>query len=177
MHTHGCVVLGFKTMMSKMLAIGLTLCLGVVPVLPKDNDIAVPPGNWCAVEHLPQGTKISVHMTFGDRIDGRFLSLDVESIRLTSDGQDRIYPRRDVAEIWQLRVPDKKLNGILVGMGAGATAGIIAAYAVETGGGNRWRQEDAPGPYFLLAGLGLGALLGGIVDASIRGDQLLYRAR
>ena len=40
---------------------------------------------------------------------------------------------------------------------------------------SKWDQEDAPGPYFVLAGLGLGALIGGTTDALIKGNKLLYR--
>jgi len=171
------LMFAFDGFAGKIFAVCLVFCLSVIPAFPKDNANVVPPGNWGAVEYLPRGTKISVRMIFGDRMDGKFLNLDAESIRLEIDGKDRNYPRTDVREIWQLRVPDRKLNGALIGMGTGAAAGIIAAYAVNTGGGSRWRQEDAPGPYFLLAGLGLGALVGTLVDVSIKSDRLLYRTR
>jgi hypothetical protein len=177
MHACFVVVLGFKSIVKKMLAVYLALCLSVIPALSKDKADVIPPGNWGVLESLMPGTKISVRMTFGDRIDGKFLGLNAQSIRLTMDEKERIYPRSDVAEVWQLRAPDRKLNGTLIGMGSGAAAGIIATYAVDTGGGDRWTQEDAPGPYLLLAGFGLGALVGAIIDASIKGDKRLYRAQ
>lgn len=131
----------------------------------------VPLGNWEVVESLAQGTEISVLMTFGDRMDGRFLSLDAESIRLAINGKDRIYPRRDVAEVWQLRMPDRKLNGALIGMGAGALAGVIGAVASDA----QFEGEDKWGVLFVIAGIGLGALAGAVVDATIKGNRLIYR--
>jgi hypothetical protein len=73
-------------------------------------------------------------------------------------------------------VKDKKLNGILIGMGAGAGAGVIAATAwAGNEASNAWSGEDAIGPALVLAGLGLGALIGGTTDAVMKGSKLLYR--
>ncbi len=171
MHTRCVVVLGFKCIVKKMFAVCLALCLSAIPALSGEDEKVVPPGNCGAVESLTQGKEISVRTTFGDRMDGRFLSLDAESIRLTFDGKERTYPRGDVAEVWQLRVPDRKLNGALIGMGAGAIAGIIGAAASDAPFGG----EDAWGVLFVGVGMGLGAVAGAVVDATIKGDRLLYR--
>ena len=159
--------------MKEFIAFCLISCLSVIPALPKDNANVVPPGNWGAVENLPQGTNISVRMTFEDRIDGKFAGLDDDSIRLFVDEKERIYPRNDVAEVWQLRVPDRKRNGTLIGMGAVAVAGIIGAVAYNA----TWKGEDALGLVVVLGSTDLGATVGAIVDAAIKGDKLLYRTR
>jgi len=177
-----CVLLfAFNGFAGKVFAIFLVLCLSVIPAFPKDTANVVPPGNWGAVEYLPQGTKISVRMTFGDRMDGRFLGLDSENIRLAIDEKDRIYPRNDVAEVWRLRVPDRKLNGTLIGLGVGAAGGIASIVILanaKTNGPVYWDEEAGA---FLVAGAlvgaGIGALVGAIVDASIKEDKLIYRAR
>ncbi len=91
------------------------------------------------------------------------------------DKKERIYPRSGVAEVWQSSVPDRKINGILFGMAGGVAAALIATAGISSGGGSKWDQEDAPGPYFVLAGLGIGALIGGTMDALIKGNKLLYR--
>ena len=159
---------------NKALAATLALWLGAVPVFPKDKLDLVPPGNWGAVEILEEGTPVSIRMVSGDKMDGKFLDLDSDAIHVIIDDQERVFPRSGVAEIWQLRVPDGKLNGVLIGMGAGLAAGIIAASAggaLNTGdtAGRQW------GAGLILAGIGLGAVLGAVTDASIKGKRLLYR--
>jgi hypothetical protein len=167
------LVFGFKKVLKKALMIYLALSLGVIPVLPSDSADIIPPGNWGAVESLTQGTEISVRMTSGDKMDGKYLGLDAEGIRLTMDNQERIFPRSAVTHVWQLRVKDKKLNGALIGMGLGAVAGGAIGAAAKAG----FSGEDALGGAFVLAGIGLGAIIGVTVDALIKGNKLIYRAR
>jgi hypothetical protein len=171
MHVLSVLMSAFNEFAKKTLAWFLVLSLSTISAFPKNNLSAVPPSNWGAVESLTQGTEISVRMNSGDRMDGRFLSLDAESIHLTFDGKDRIYPRREVAEVWQLRVPDRKLNGALIGMGAGTLAGVIGAVASDAS----FEGEDKWGVLIVLVGIGLGAAAGAVVDATIKGDRLLYR--
>jgi len=163
--------LEIRTLLRKTLVMGLVVCLGVVSALPKDNLSAIPPGNWGLVGSLEKGTSISVRMTSGDRIDGKFIALDPDSVRLTMDRQERVYPRSGIAQVWQLRVADPKLNGTLIGMGAGAAAGIIGAVSSNAPFGG----EDAWGAGFVMAGIGIGAALGLMTDAMIKGDKLIYR--
>ena len=165
------LVFGFKKVLKKAIMIYLALSLGVIPILPRDGAGIIPPGNWGAVESLTQGTEISVRMTSGDKMDGKFLSLDNESIRLTIDNQERIYPRNSIAEVYQLRVPDPKLNGALIGMGAGALVGVIGAVASDA----PVSGEDKWGVLLVAAGIGLGAVIGTTTDAMIKGNRLLYR--
>jgi hypothetical protein len=169
-------VFGSLRKAAKTVAICLSLSMGAVPALPKGIVDFVPLGNWAVVESLAEGSSISVRMTSGDKMEGKFLGLDADCIRLKMDNQDRIFPRAGVAEVRQLGVKDKKLNGILIGMGAGAGAGVIAATAwAGNEASNAWSGEDAIGPALVLAGLGLGALIGGTTDAVMKGSKLLYR--
>jgi hypothetical protein len=141
--------------MRNLLVICLAFSLSVIPVLPKDNYDVAPPGNWGAVESLKKDSAISVRMTSGERLDGDFQKLDPDAIRLKVDKQEKILPRSVVAEIWRHRAPDRKLNGILIGMGVGTVAGIGAAKAV----GAEFRGKEAYGIMFAMAGLGFGALM------------------
>jgi hypothetical protein len=84
-----------------------------------------------------------------------------------------IQARASVTEIRQLRIPDSKLNGTLIGMGAGTVAGIIVAAAGGTlnTGDTAGRQL---GGALIMAGMGFGALFGCIADAKIKGSKLIY---
>jgi hypothetical protein len=151
----------------------LAVCLCIVSAFPNDMLDAIPRGNWGAVESLAKGTSISVTLESGDKMGGKFVGLEPDAIRLKVDRQERIYPRASVTEIRQLRVPDGKANGTLIGMGAGMVAGIIVASVsgtLRTGdrAGRQW------GTGLIMAGMGFGALFGCIADAAIKGDRLIY---
>ncbi len=161
--------------MKKVIALVLALCIGVIPVFSKESMDAIPRGNWALVQSMGTGASVSVQMSSGDRVEGHFLGLDADSIRLRVDKQERFYPRSDVAEIWQLRIPDGKTNGALYGIVAGAAAGVLAAGAtgtLEPTGDTAGRQWGAG---LIMAGIGIGALVGVLADAAIKGDKLLYR--
>jgi hypothetical protein len=168
------LILGFRRLAVKIMAVCLAICLCIVPVFSKDKVNIIPAGNWAAVQNLKTGRSVSMHMISGDRIDGEFLGLDPEAIRLKVDKQEKIFQRSSINEVWQLRAPDSKLNGTLIGMGVGTTAGIITAAASGTlkTGDTAGRQL---GGAFIMAGMGFGALFGAITDAAIKGDKLLYR--
>jgi hypothetical protein len=174
MQNHHILILGFRRFAEKIMAVSLAICLCIVPAFPKDKADIIPAGNWAAVQNLKIGKSVSLRMISGDRIDGEFLGLDPDAIRLTVDKMERIFQRSSINEVWQLRAPDRKLNGTLIGMGAGTAAGAIvagASGALKTGdsAGRAW------GGACIMAGMGLGALFGALTDAAIKGDKLLYR--
>jgi hypothetical protein len=158
-----------------ILALTFMFCIYETSAFARDRADIVPLGNWRAVEAMEKDASISVHMNSGHKIEGKFLGLDPDAIHLKIDNQERIYPRASITEVWQLRIPDRKLNGTLIGMLAGAGAGIIAAAAggfLEPTGDTAGRQI---GPGFIMAGIGIGAAIGATSDAMIRGNKLLYR--
>jgi hypothetical protein len=158
---------------NKGLALCLALCLSIASAMPKEKSSAIPPGNWGLVGSLPEAASISVRMTSGDRVDGKFVALDPESIRMTADKQERIYPRNSIAEVWELGLADSKLNGTLIGMGIGIGAGAVAAGTAGQLMSNE--GEDAWGAMMLAVGAGIGTLTGFAVDSSIKGERLIYR--
>lgn len=171
MYNRKVFVFCFRSISRKLLVASLVLCLSVIPTLSKDKLDAAPPGNWGAIESMNKDTSVSVRMTSGDRMDGKFLKIDADAIYIGVDRQVKILPRRVVAEIWQHRAPDKKLNGILIGMGTGALSGVVVGKAINA----EFQGEDAFGILLVAAGLGFGALIGGVTDAAIKSDKLLYR--
>jgi hypothetical protein len=165
------MIISLKAIGSKICSVCLVFCLSVLPSLSRDMNIVIPANNWGAVQSLQKGTSISVRMASQDRMEGDFLSLDAESIHLMMDKQERTFPRDSIVEVRQLRVPDRKLNGILIGMGTGTAAGGIAAAASHA----PFRGEDVWGVLFVAAGAGLGAVFGFTADTMIKGSKLIYR--
>jgi hypothetical protein len=145
----------------------------MISAFPKDKANAIPAANWGAVEFLEKDTFIAVHMNSGDKIEGKFLALEAESIRLYVDKRERVIPRVSITEIWQ-RMADTKLNGILIGALAGGIAGgLVAKAAGTTDTGDSGARAIGGG--IIMTGLGLGALFGGITDAAIKSNRLIYR--
>jgi hypothetical protein len=160
-----------RGLMAKITAVPIALCLCASSALPED--IPVPFGNWRAVELLEKKASISVRLNSGGRIEGEFRGLDRDAIRIQGKDQERVSPRNSVTEVWHLRIPDRKINGILIGMGAGAVAGAIAAASSGT-----FRTGDTAGRQWagglIMAGIGLGALFGVAADTLIKADRLIY---
>lgn len=156
-----------------------TFCLisicGVMPALSMNNFESVPPGNWAKVESLSQGEEVSVKMFFGDKMNGEYVSLDLDAIRLKIDGEEKVYPRKDIAEICLLNVNDSNLNGVGIGVLIGA-----AAMGIWGGIAARGVTSEAGTAALALAGAGIGGGIGGLIgyvwDNQHKGTELIYRA-
>ena len=110
-------------------------------------------------------------MLFGDKMDGEYMGLDSDIIRLKIDGEERVYPRKDIAEIRLLKINDPNQNGVGIGLAIGAATLAFVAYGA-TGG----EYYSKVGPLAAGIGAGVGALIGYLVDNSYKGSELIYRA-
>jgi hypothetical protein len=164
-------MIGLKAKIKQLSAACLVFCLSVPMVFPKEMDSVIPANNWGAVQALQPGAPISVRMTSHDRMEGDFLSLDSESIHLMMGIEERVFPRSSIIEVRQLRVPDRNLDGALIGTGIGAAFGGIGAFATNA----PFRGEDAWGALMIMTGAGIGAVIGLTADAMIKRSKLLYR--
>jgi len=143
----------------------------------------VPLGRWEKVAMLLPGTQIVVELKAGDRLEGAFQNLGPDAIVIAEPaGQERTVARSMVKSVrTAARVRDRLCNGALVGTLIGAAAGVagMVAFAnAKTNGPVYWGDEDGPGYLVgaVLVGGGIGAAMGAVVDASIRGRELLYEA-
>lgn len=154
--------------MKQFIALYLISVLGIMPAFSMSHSESVPPGNWARVESLSQNEEISVKMLFGDKMQGKYLGLDPDAIRININGQERIYPRKDVAEIHLIEIRDSNNNGSLIGLaiGAGTSAALLAA-------------GNAESKYYAITvpiWAGIGALIGYVADNLHKGSKLIYRA-
>ena len=154
--------------MKKLVAISLISVIGIMPAFSMNHAESIPPGNWAKVESLVQNQEISVKMLFGDTVQGKYLGLDSDDIRVNIDGRERVYPKKDVAEIRIIGIRDSNNNGTLIGLaiGAGASTALLAA-------------GNAEGKYYAVSvpiWAGIGALIGYVSDNLHKGSELIYRA-
>jgi hypothetical protein len=162
----------------RIIASFMLLVLGTVPLQAE-----VLPDRWEKVEQLQPGTSITIKLKTGDRLEGAFKSVSPDAVVFTEgSAQERIVPKSVVRKIeTSAKVPDRLRNGVLIGLLAGVAAGIIAmvAYANAVTNGPVYWDEDGPA-YLLgaaLVGGGIGVASGVIVDASIKGHEVLFQAR
>jgi len=144
----------------------------------------VPAGRWEKVDSLQPGTRILVKLKAGDRLEGAFTSSSADILVLSeSSGQERTFAKSMVRSVETAAgVPDRLRNGVLIGLVAGAAAGILGlvVYAnAKTNGPVYWGDEEGSG-YLIagaLVGSGIGAASGAAIDAAIRKRAVLYEAR
>jgi hypothetical protein len=162
-----------ENQMKRLIALCLVFVCGITPALSASNFDSVPPGNWGKVESLPRGTEISVKMRFGDKMNGEYMGLDADAIRLNIDKKESIYPKKDIGEVRLLNVSDSNLNGVLTGFAIGAIPPSILL-------GKYFENETGEGARGALMGIaiggGIGALIGYLWDNLDKGTELIYRA-
>ena len=160
--------------MKKSIVFCLIFIWGVIPAMSRSNFESVPPGNWAKVESLSQGVEISVKMVFGDKMEGAYISLDDEAIRIKIDGHERVYTKKDVTEIYLMKGRDSNKNGTLIGFGIGAAAsGTLSGIAIK----DETNAGGIAATALLGAGIGggIGALIGYAADSQHKGSELIYR--
>jgi len=126
-------------------------------------------GRWEKVEALKAGTEIIVKLKAGDRVEGTFIGIGNEDIRLSEVGRAEVrLPKSAVQSIeTKAKIRDNLKRGTYIGMAGGAVFGSLAGIHAPS-------QARIP---FVFLGAGLGALCGASVDASIKGHELLYKTR
>jgi hypothetical protein len=141
------------------------------------------PGRWEKVEGLQPGTAIIVTLKTGERLEGVFKSVNQVAVDVTEEGpREREIPKSFVQSIETAgKVPDRLRNGTLIGLLIGAACGIASMVTFINGKTNGPVYWDGDGAGYLigaaLAGGGIGAATGAIVDVSIKRHEVLYQAR
>lgn len=141
-------------------------------------------GRWEKIGALAPGTAIIIHLPGGERLEGTFNKIETGEILFTElNGKERRMPKSAILMIESATVvPDRLRNGILIGTLIGAAGGLasMVAYGNSTTSGSvNWGDEDAPA-YLAgaaLVGGGIGAAVGGIIDASVKHREIFYKAK
>ena len=118
---------------------------------------------------LKPGAKVAVTDEHGDKVTGRFSRLDTERITIDVDKELRHVP---VGQILRIEEVDDLTNGMLIGLGIGATFFIVEAVAAHADG---W--ELTPLGYAVIGSIygGAGLGVGAGIDALVGGTRTVYR--
>jgi hypothetical protein len=115
---------------------------------------------------LQKDDRIHVIVRSGSSVKGRFDSVVGSSVRIRSGGRTQDISGDSITEIKKQR-PDSNLNGLLIGLAAGAGAGLVAT-SVSCGSNDPECSAIATVvfvPIFAGGGAGVGVLI----------DQLLHK--
>jgi hypothetical protein len=168
------------SVMRKTFAIMIMLMLVSAPALSQqEQESVVPLGNWAKVASLAPGTEITLRFRTGETADGRFRSLEADSIRLQSGKQDLQWPKSSVREVVVLHRASRANRAALAG-GITFGVGFGIGYAISPTVGD---DDNMPTGERLKAGAAIGGLLGGIVAGicaatrpGIREEEVIYQA-
>jgi hypothetical protein len=161
--------------MKRFVSFFLMIYVGVLPALAQAKPEVIPPGNWAKVEALARGADISVRLLSGDRLRGEFLDLGIDAISIREDAQERLFPRKGVAEIQLFGVARRSHRNLVLGTVTGALGGMLLSvglYQSRIGMTNLGVEAAAMG----AIGAGAGAGIGCLVDRAHQGSEVIYRA-
>jgi hypothetical protein len=132
------------------------------------------PGRWEKMAAEKPGSKITVTLHSGDRIDCSFNHLSADSLLVTTpDGTERILRKTDVATIvtaskrW-----DSLRNGGIIGLGVGIAIGALGTLAMS----EHTEVSGATALGLIAVYAGIGAGIGLAIDAGKRNQLTLYEA-
>lgn len=132
------------------------------------------PTDWSRLSSVAGGTKLSVKLKDGKKVDGTFATVSDTTLALTVKNARKELRREDVASVHEVggnSATKATLIGLGVGAGAGAALGI-AGNASNDGGFGELPDSVGVGVAVLTAGVG--ALTGFLVGRSMKKRVLLY---
>jgi hypothetical protein len=144
----------------------LALSVSVLPLsAQQENNASVPLGNWAKVEALRPGVVVWIRMQSKEKLEGEFLGLDANSIRLKAHGDDRSLSRTAVAEV------HLKTNSAAPVFWAAAPiiAGVVGSTVVAGG------MEKQAGVYLWIIGVAAGVVGYKISKKHLDKSTLIYQ--
>ena len=131
--------------------------------------------DWSRLSTVTSGTKLSVKLKDGKKVEGTFASVSDASLSLTVKNAAKEIRREDIASVHQV---SKKGAGkaTLIGLGVGAALGGGLAIAAEAND-NSLEVKDGVTAGFVALTAGVGALTGFLIGRTGNKRVLLYESK
>ena len=134
--------------------------------------------DWSKLNSVGNGTKLSVKLKDGKKMEGALDAVSDTSISLTVKNARKDVKREDVASVHVL--PKKSagkatLIGLGVGAGAGAVIGLAGDASNDAGGFEAF--DNAAAGAVTIIGAGVGALVGFVLGKTGNKKVLLYESK
>ena len=132
------------------------------------------PTDWSRLNSVAGGTKLSVKLKDGKKVDGTFATVSDTTLALTVKNARKELRREDVASVHEVG-GNSATKATLIGLGIGAGAGAALGIAGDAANDDNFVElpnSVAVGVAVLTAGVG--ALTGFLVGRSMKKRVLLY---
>ena len=133
--------------------------------------------DWSRLSAVAGGTKLSVKLKDGKKIEGKFASVSDASLALTVKNAAKEIRREEIASVHQV---SKKGAGkaTLIGLGVGAGLGAGLAIASERNENDTFFETpDSVSAGFVALTAGVGALAGYLIGRTSNKRVLLYESK
>ena len=133
--------------------------------------------DWSRLNSVVSGSKLSVKLRNGKKIDGTLSSVSDSALTLMVKKTSTEVKRDDVRTVHAVG-GNSATKATLIGLGLGAGAGALAGGIVDASNGDSFEDLDniATGVLAVL-GAGVGALGGFLVGKSMKKRVLIYEAK
>jgi len=126
---------------------------------------------------VPTGSKLSVKLRNGNKIDGTLSSVSDTAITLIVKNASREVKRDDIRTVHKVN-GKSATTATLIGLGVGAGAGAaLGAVADSTNDDGFEKLDNAATAVTTILGAGVGALSGFLIGRSGKKRVLLYEAK
>jgi hypothetical protein len=157
-----------------LLRVSLVVFLAVSPLAARVSH------DWASLANTPSltvGAEIEVRTTDSKRYEGDFKSADADVLVMTTPSGEERMPHASVARVSIKKIEHRGRN-TLIGLGIGATAGLIFGLIVDSNAGCKGFCLSIS-PWGKVVGTTGGGLIGTIVGAVLPtgGWRAVYQAR
>jgi len=131
-------------------------------------------GDWSRVSSVPTGSKLSVKLKNGNKVDGKLSSVSDTAVTLMVKNTSTELKRDDIRTVHLVGGKSAK-KGALIGLGVGAGTGALVGGVIDASGDNFPLAKGVTTAIGTILGAGLGALGGALIGRGKR--VLLYEAK
>ena len=132
-------------------------------------------GDWSRLTSVPTGSKLSVKLKNGNKVDGKLSSVSDTAVTLMVKNTSTELKRDDIRTVHLVGGKSAK-KGALIGLGVGAGTGALVGGVLDASGDNFPLATGVTTAIGTILGAGLGAL-GGALLGSRKKRVLLYEAK
>ena len=132
--------------------------------------------DWSRLTSVPTGSKLSVKLRNGKKIDGTLSSVSDTALTVMVKNTSTEVKRDDISSVHQVN-GKSATKATLIGMGLGAGAGAVAGGITDSQNDDFETLDNAATAVLAVLGAGVGALGGFLVGKSMKKRVLIYEAK
>ena len=132
-------------------------------------------GDWSALKAVATGSKLSVKLKTGKRVEGRLTGASDDTLSLSVKNKPVELKREDVQSVYQAR-GNSATKGTLIGLGVGAGAGAALGAAADSSSDGFEGIDTAVTAGLTVLGAAAGALTGFLIGRRGSKRLLIYEA-